>query len=413
MSKQLDRDTAAYWENRLFQNTYTRAGRTRVVPGWCVKIQWAGRRQTWRMNSGDRTTAAAEALALYRELRRGGWLAVDKARESRPSGGAVEGERRSEFGPVVVTTRKYVGNLNAGFDRELFATLTFQGRTEHVALGTEDPGAARLRAEDLQRDLRQQGWETFNRSQAREATLAVFWQANPMACTYTTLLTAPARSPLAPPRRSVGQGWRILVVEPADDVRRALLFWLGQAVGAARVEGRSSPAGVHRAHAWDLILANREQPAPALRELIGSSPTAPRLLTHGVFADSDAIFASFSGVSLGYLLRRLPPASLLAPLVTAFPEGPPRQPARVDRQVCRYFQAIFEPGGGGERLPSTAEFTAREREILDLLSRGFADKEIGGELGISVWTVHSHLKRIFAKYGVRTRTEAVVKHLQK
>ena len=55
----------------------------------------------------------------------------------------------------------------------------------------------------------------------------------------------------------------------------------------------------------------------------------------------------------------------------------------------------------------------REREILDLLSRGFADKEIGGELGISVWTVHSHLKRIFAKYGVRTRTEAVVKHLQK
>ena len=55
----------------------------------------------------------------------------------------------------------------------------------------------------------------------------------------------------------------------------------------------------------------------------------------------------------------------------------------------------------------------KDQQRLDLLRRGLVDKEIAGELGISVWTVHSHLKRIFAKFGVRTRTEAVVRHLQK
>ena len=80
--------------------------------------------------------------------------------------------------------------------------------------------------------------------------------------------------------------------------------------------------------------------------------------------------------------------------------------------MTRYFQSIFEPGPAGVVTPSTG-LTQRELEILDLLARGFADKEVARELGISGWTVHSHLKRIFAKYGVRTRTEAVVRHLQK
>ena len=57
--------------------------------------------------------------------------------------------------------------------------------------------------------------------------------------------------------------------------------------------------------------------------------------------------------------------------------------------------------------------TPREQEILDALSKGYVDKEVAHRLGISAWTVHGHLQSIFRKLGVHTRTEAVVKYLQK
>ena len=59
------------------------------------------------------------------------------------------------------------------------------------------------------------------------------------------------------------------------------------------------------------------------------------------------------------------------------------------------------------------KLTPREKEILDYLTKAYLDKEIAQVLGISVWTVHGHLKNIFEKFQVHTRTEAVVKYLQK
>jgi DNA-binding CsgD family transcriptional regulator len=57
--------------------------------------------------------------------------------------------------------------------------------------------------------------------------------------------------------------------------------------------------------------------------------------------------------------------------------------------------------------------TSREREVLDYLSKGYIDKEIAEALGISAWTVHGHIKSIFEKFDVHSRTAAVVKYLQK
>jgi len=162
-----------------------------------------------------------------------------------------------------------------------------------------------------------------------------------------------------------------------------------------------------------VVLANQNEPLADLRSMLRPWQSAgPLLLTHGVFADSDAIFASVSGVSRGYLLKRLLPPALVAPLVNAFPEGPPGPGVDLDRPLRRYFQSIFDPGSPAA-VAGVPDLTAREREILDRLSRGLSDKEVARDLGISVWTVHSHLKRIYAKFGVRTRTEAVVRHLQK
>ncbi len=60
----------------------------------------------------------------------------------------------------------------------------------------------------------------------------------------------------------------------------------------------------------------------------------------------------------------------------------------------------------------TEELTSREEEILQLLAKGLLSKEIAHQLGISVETVNSHLKHIYEKLHVRSRTEAVIKYLQ-
>lgn len=407
MSKPNDRSTPAYWERRLFRNTFTYRGRRRTVPGWCIKVQWQGERRTLRLAARDRHEAGREAADLHRLLRAGGWAALDRRRSPTP----IPDPAIPEL--IGVGRRKYVGDLGPARAREWFATLVAQGITEHVPLGTDDPNEARLRAQDLRGELERDGWARFRLSHSREITVAVFWRANPMTCTYTTLLSLPARAGSPEPGPAREHGWRILVLEPDAGVRRALVKALASGAGAARVDDAESAAHAPRSTGWDIILANREQPAATLRDRLAPQPsTPPRLLTHGVFTDSDAIFASFSGVSQGYLLRRVQPAYLMAPLFETLPDGPPRAPLDADRTVVRYFQALLEPASAPPRGHS-AEVTSRELEILDLLSRGFADKEVAHELGISIWTVHSHLKRIFAKYGVRTRTEAVVRHLQK
>jgi DNA-binding NarL/FixJ family response regulator len=247
-----------------------------------------------------------------------------------------------------------------------------------------------------------------------EVTVAVFWQSNPMICTYTTLLTFPAREGGGVPMEARARGWRVLVVEPDGAVRRALVHWLRRSERVALVLGVPMPMVARRAKDWHLVLANHNQPMAALRafaDRAGAGGQPARLLTHGLFRDSDAIFASVSGVARGYFLRRLPPSDLLEPVLGSLPEGPSGE-VETDRMVRRYFQECLEPRDGRSE-PHPTLLTARETDVLELLRRGLVDKEIAGELGLSVWTVHSHLKRIFAKLGVRTRTEAVVRHLQK
>ena len=56
---------------------------------------------------------------------------------------------------------------------------------------------------------------------------------------------------------------------------------------------------------------------------------------------------------------------------------------------------------------ATLNLTSREEEVLVLLSRGFSNKEIADQMSVSIETVRSHLKRIYEKMHVRSRTEAV------
>jgi DNA-binding NarL/FixJ family response regulator len=125
-----------------------------------------------------------------------------------------------------------------------------------------------------------------------------------------------------------------------------------------------------------------------------------------VFEDSEAVFRSLAAGASGYLLKQTPPVKLLEAIQDVYHGGSPMS-SEIARKVVQSFQ---KP----EVVSNTAEtLTNREEEILGYLAKGFFYKEIAGILFLSVETVRTHIRNIYIKLQVRTRTEAILKYLKK
>ena len=125
-----------------------------------------------------------------------------------------------------------------------------------------------------------------------------------------------------------------------------------------------------------------------------------------VFEDADAIFRSLSAGACGYLLKHTPPAKLLEAIQDVYRGGSPMS-GEIARKVVQSFQ---QPA---IKTVTNVSLTKREEEILGFLAQGFFYKEIAGSLSISVETVRTHIRNIYEKLQVRTRTEAILKYLKK
>lgn len=185
---------------------------------------------------------------------------------------------------------------------------------------------------------------------------------------------------------------------------------------------------IHTSASWDLVgmFASAED---ALRELPGSPPQmvlmdiqlpgisgiecvaalkqqcpTVQVLMVTVYDNNDRIFEALAAGASGYLLKRDAPNMLLEALNDLRNGGSPMSSA-IARKVVQHFQSP----------PNTTsvdhDLTPRETEILEQLVKGSLYKEIASDLGIGVETVRTHLRNIYAKLHVRTRTEAVVKYL--
>lgn len=121
-----------------------------------------------------------------------------------------------------------------------------------------------------------------------------------------------------------------------------------------------------------------------------------------VYEDPDRIFKALRVGACGYLLKRCTPEELIAAIREVKLGGAPMS-REVARKVIAYFQEPVKAAAEVEDL------SPREREILELLSRGFANKEIAARLGVSDGTIRWHLRHIYNKLHVRSRTEAALK----
>ncbi len=125
-----------------------------------------------------------------------------------------------------------------------------------------------------------------------------------------------------------------------------------------------------------------------------------------VYEDNNRLFQSLTAGASGYLLKRTPPAKLLAAIREAHAGGSPMTP-QIARRVVQHFRQVPEQASELEKL------SPRENEVLDQLAKGFRYKEIVTNLGMSQGTLHGHIRSVYEKLHVHSRTEAVVKFLKK
>jgi DNA-binding NarL/FixJ family response regulator len=129
-----------------------------------------------------------------------------------------------------------------------------------------------------------------------------------------------------------------------------------------------------------------------------------QILMLTVYEDTERIFRALAAGASGYLLKRAAPAKLLEAIREVYTGGSPMS-GPIARKVVHSFR---------QGTPSTKESDAlseRERQVLECLAKGFAYKQISDELGVSMDTTRTYIRRIYEKLHVHTRTDAVVRFL--
>lgn len=117
------------------------------------------------------------------------------------------------------------------------------------------------------------------------------------------------------------------------------------------------------------------------------------------FEDTESVFNSLKVGATGYLTKTTEPSKILDALLEVSRGGSP-----MSSQIARKIVNSFHVHDKNEELE---KLTTREKEILDLLSKGYRYKEIANEIFLSTETVRTHIRNIYTKLQVNSRTEAI------
>ena len=131
---------------------------------------------------------------------------------------------------------------------------------------------------------------------------------------------------------------------------------------------------------------------------------AVQIIMVTVYEDTERIFMALRAGACGYLLKRCTPEELVSAIREVRQGGAPMS-REIARKVIYSFQEPVAAAAEVEGL------SPREREILELLASGFPNKQIADRVGLTDGTVRWHLRHVYHKLHVRSRTEAALKFL--
>ncbi len=163
-----------------------------------------------------------------------------------------------------------------------------------------------------------------------------------------------------------------------------------------------------KTHNPDLILMDIDMPPhngiEGLKQLRAAGLNY-KVIMLTVFDDNKHVFEAIQAGAEGYILKKTPPAKLIEFLGDALQGGAPMT-SSIAIQVLKMVS-------GTQRGPKQDfELSAREQDVLELLVEGYSYKLIADRLFISLDTVRSHIKRIYEKLQVNSKSEAVAKALK-
>ena len=158
----------------------------------------------------------------------------------------------------------------------------------------------------------------------------------------------------------------------------------------------------------DVILLDLELPAMSGIEFIRELKRRPavEILVLTIHDEPRRIYAALEAGASGYLVKPMPPRKMIEAIKEIHGGGSPMS-APIARLVVQTFQ---ERGRSHRKLE---KLTPREQEILELLAKGYSDKEISQALGISEHTVNGHIKSIYVKLQAHSRAQAVAEYLRR
>lgn len=209
---------------------------------------------------------------------------------------------------------------------------------------------------------------------------------------------------------STSESVSVAIVEDDARVRHSLATMLGQAPGCTcageYASGEEAVAGL-ACHPASVVVVDVNLPGmngvECVRQLTGILPKAQMMMLT-VHDDTETLFQALQAGASGYLLKPVRVKEFIAAVQDVIAGGAPMTGCMA-RKVVQTFRQ--------RPVPKDEALSPRESEILDLLAKGHAYKEIADLLQIGYRTVHTHIERIYKKLRVQSRGQAVARHLSR
>lgn len=210
--------------------------------------------------------------------------------------------------------------------------------------------------------------------------------------------------------------WQVLVVEDDTQMRE---FFASSVSRALQLQMAAAVGSVAEAKAWlddtshrvDVLLTDLGLPDGSGLEVIRHAThlhPACEPLVISMFGDEDNVLASIEAGALGYIHKDSAPDDIAQTILEMLGGASPISPMIARKVLSKYAGSrAAAPASTPEPMASSTLLSPREQDVLSLISRGFSYAEIARLQSVTIHTVQTHIKNLYAKLSVHSKSEAV------